>query len=255
MTPAKDARSRAELLWQDAQPPSRGPKPKLTLRQIADVAITIADTDGIEAVSMQRVAKELGYTPMSLYRYVPSKDDLVEIMFDIAAGQPPPYTGDPADWRAELEAWTEGIWELYWRHPWTAGVQVVAPPAGPNQLGWLEAVLGPLSRAGLADDELVSAALFLLGAVRQIAALAIGTVAARRAAGVTSAEAEADFEAGLREFVPPDRFPVLARLARSGGFNADGELSERDAAGGFDMRFGVRLVLDGIEAYVKSRTP
>lgn len=250
----RDPRSRAGLLWREARPPSRGPKPKLTLWQIAECAIAIADADGLDAVSMQRVASELGYTPMSLYRYVSSKDDLLDIMLDVASGQPPAYTGDPDDWRAEIEAWAERIWEMYWQHPWATAVEIVAAPNGPNQLEWFEAALRPLSRSGLPDEDLVSATLFLLGAVRQLASLAISIVTARKAAGVTATEAERGYEAELQEFITPDRFPVLTRLAESGIFGPSGEVGEQDAAVGIDMRFGVQRLLDGIEAYVEKRT-
>ena len=68
------------LSWGLDKKPKRGPKRELSLKQIVDTAIVIADKDGLSAVSMNRVAASFGFTTMSLYRYVPSKDDLVLLM-------------------------------------------------------------------------------------------------------------------------------------------------------------------------------
>ena len=66
-----------DFFWAPRPRPTRGPKPALTLGQIADAAIAVADAEGLAAVSMQRVAADLGYTKMSLYRYLPGKAELV----------------------------------------------------------------------------------------------------------------------------------------------------------------------------------
>lgn len=248
--PKDPMRTRIELLWGGAQRPSRGPKPKLTLGQIASTALGIADADGLEAVSMQRVAKELGYTAMSLYRYVPGKEQLVEVMMEVAAGLPPDFTGDPGDWRAELEAWVRGLWDLYLRHPWVLRVQISGPPIGPHQLAWFEAALRPLSRAGLDASDLVSATMFLLGAVRQLAGITLDMTRGVSDAGLTMPESEAGYESALRELIDADRFPVLAKLVGSGVFHPTGL---PDSGIGIDLEFGVQRVLDGIEAYVRSR--
>ena len=80
---------RLQLLWGLQERPRRGPKPGLSLERIVDAAIGLADAGGLAAVSMARVAAELGFTTMSLYRYVPTKDDLLELMVDAASGLPP----------------------------------------------------------------------------------------------------------------------------------------------------------------------
>ncbi|PXY22255.1 TetR/AcrR family transcriptional regulator [Prauserella muralis] len=253
MADANDPRARLELLellWRGGQRPSRGPKPKLTLDQIAQAAISLADAEGLDALSMQRVATELGYTTMSLYRYVSGKDQLVELMTDKAAGDPPPYTGDPADWRAELEAWVHALWELYLRHPWTLRAQLSTPPAGPHQLAWFEAALRPLTRAGLTGGDAISATLLLLAAVRQFAGFAVDMTAGRARAGLTTEESEAGYDAALREFVDPDRYPALTALIGDGVFQPTGL---PDSGIGLDLDFGVHRVLDGIESYVRAR--
>ena len=73
-----------DFFWAPRPRPTRGPKPALTLGQIADAAIAVADAEGLAAVSMQRVAADLGYTKMSLYRYLPGKAELVAAMIERA---------------------------------------------------------------------------------------------------------------------------------------------------------------------------
>ena len=89
-----------ELLWGRQPAPSRGPKPAITLTGIAEAAIRIGDAEGLDAVSMQRIAGELPVTKMALYRYVPGKTELLAVMSDLAMGAPPERPGLP--WREAL---------------------------------------------------------------------------------------------------------------------------------------------------------
>lgn len=77
-----------EVLWGPGPRPTRGPKPALSLERIARAGIEAADSDGLAAISMQRVAERLGFTKMSLYRYVPGKAELIALMTDTAIGAP-----------------------------------------------------------------------------------------------------------------------------------------------------------------------
>ena len=106
-----------ELLWGPRPQPTRGPKPALSIDRIAQAAIAVADAEGLAAVSMQRVAAELGVTKMALYRYVPGKADLIALMVD-AAGDPPPVLDSEADgWRAQLGHWARRLLAVFQRHP------------------------------------------------------------------------------------------------------------------------------------------
>lgn len=240
-------RQRVALLWGTTAGPSRGPRPTLSLDRIAETGVRIADAEGLEAVSMQRVARELGYSTMSLYRHVPGKEQLVEVMMDSCAGTPP-AADDDAGWRGEIEAWVRALWDTYRRHPWMLRVQIGAPPIGPGQLAWFEAALRPLSRAGLREENLVSVVVFLLGAVRQFAVMAADMTEARERGHVSATEAEADYEAALRDVVPADRFPLLAHLVHTGTFQATGL---PDSGMLDDLDFGVQRVLDGLESYIR----
>jgi AcrR family transcriptional regulator len=135
-----------ELLWGTVAPPTRGPKPALTLAKIVDTAVQIADTEGLAAVSMRRVAEELGFTTMSLYRYVSSKDDLLELMQDAAAAPPPGVDIDnmPDNWRDAAKWWASNNLMMFRRHPWFMDIPLSGPPMGPNQVRWMERLLRAL---------------------------------------------------------------------------------------------------------------
>ena len=102
-----------DFLWGEPARPTRGPKPSMSLTRIADAAIAIADAEGLAAVSMQRVAADLGFTKMSLYRYLPGKAELVALMVERALGEPPARTGQ--DWRDALADWARLLLDGY--HP------------------------------------------------------------------------------------------------------------------------------------------
>src|SRR4051812_44346794 len=105
-----------DFLWGARARPTRGPKPALSLEQIADAAIAVADADGLAAVSMQRVAADLGYTKMSLYRYLPGKAELVALMLERGLGEPPVLRA--TDWAAGLKQWAHLLLAGDLRPPW-----------------------------------------------------------------------------------------------------------------------------------------
>ena len=89
-----------ELLWGLREPPGRGPKPRLTVAKITRSAIELADTEGLTALSMRRVAERLGVSTMSLYTYVPGKAELIDLMLDTVYGETARPDDPPASWRA-----------------------------------------------------------------------------------------------------------------------------------------------------------
>src|SRR5690625_5196557 len=125
---------RIEMFWGARDRPQRGPKPRLTLDQIAWKAIEIADAEGLAAVTMQRLARELDVSTMALYRYVASKDDLVALMADVTAAGALKPDMEHGSWREQLAAWAYAALELYHRHPWSVSANIEGPPEGPNQL-------------------------------------------------------------------------------------------------------------------------
>src|SRR5512132_4295777 len=100
-----DPLSVSELLWRTEAGRAKAERPRLGVNTIVASAIAIADAEGLDALSMQRIASELGYTPMALYRHVPSKAHLLAAITDAAYGTPPVPTSRRRSWRAEVESW------------------------------------------------------------------------------------------------------------------------------------------------------
>src|ERR1700728_977916 len=92
-------------VWGLRERPGKGPKPGLSLEKIVAAAVHVGATDGLAAVSMGRVAAELGAGTMALYRYVGSKSELLNLMVDAAFGPPPPLPESAVGWRAALSHW------------------------------------------------------------------------------------------------------------------------------------------------------
>ncbi|MEU3063634.1 TetR/AcrR family transcriptional regulator [Streptomyces subrutilus] len=148
-----------EVIWSRPQRAGRGPRPAHSRDSIAAEAVRIADEEGIEAVSMRRVAAGIGAGTMSLYNYVPRKDDLYELMVDAVSGE---YALTPptGDWRADLLALARRTRELMHRHPWLPRLLSPLYGFGPNALRYLEHsldCLGPLEAPAGEKLELVAA--------------------------------------------------------------------------------------------------
>ncbi|MEU4744412.1 TetR/AcrR family transcriptional regulator C-terminal domain-containing protein [Actinosynnema sp. NPDC023658] len=231
-----DLTGRLELLWGERPGPRRGPKPALSLDRIARTGIAIADAEGLAAVSMQRVAADLGFTKMSLYRYVPGKAELVALMADLAIGAPPAEpTG--GDWCARLRAWASALLPGFLRHPWTLEATTGPRVVGPNELAWMESALAVLDGTGLRGAERMDVLAVLAGHVRSIA---------QQVATTPGDDMGTQFGALLAEVVRDrgDRYPAV-EAALAGSAEQGGE----DQA--FD--FGLDLILDGLRAKVASR--
>jgi AcrR family transcriptional regulator len=145
---AKPQGTRASI-WDLPEHGTRGPRPRHDRAAIAAIAVRIADAEGLEAVSMRRVASELGIAVMSLYNYVPAKDHLAQLMTDQLAGEYTyPVTPAP-DPRAAIADLARQAREIAGRHPWLAGLMQRPVPPGPNGLRYLDYFLGLLAGSGL----------------------------------------------------------------------------------------------------------
>lgn len=118
--------------WGLRERPTKGPRPGLTLERIVDAAVALAVREGLAAVSMGRVAKELGVATMSLYRYVAAKDELYVLMLDAAVGPPGPPPPADAGWREALTAWAEAYRQALQRNRWSLRIPVSGPPVTPT---------------------------------------------------------------------------------------------------------------------------
>ncbi|MFK4730225.1 TetR/AcrR family transcriptional regulator C-terminal domain-containing protein [Agromyces mediolanus] len=232
------------LAWGVAAHPQRGPKRELSIERIVDAAIEIADAEGLAAVSMSRVATALGFTTMSLYRYVTSKDDLVLLMQEGASLPVQPAESLARDWRAGVTAWVLGIRSTYREHPWLVDIPISGAPITPNSLHIVDWFLHEVRELPLSDGEKMSALLLLTAYVR-------ATSAQERdlgAAAVAQGEAGAGVFAALAELVTPERFPALSPLFAAGGYVPPADDAEEDAD--TDFAFGLERILDGLQYHL-----
>lgn len=230
------------LAWGVAADPQRGPKREMSVEKIVDAAVELADAEGIGAVSMAAVAARLGFTPMSLYRYVSAKDDLLLLMQEQATGVPP-------DSHLEIEGWRERLLDLYQeqvllylRHPWMLSLPITGSPITPNSSAWLDAALAALETTPLNAEERIAVALAVTGDARWCGIVQAGYTEQSRGTGLTPGEV-AVREATLYErVITAEEFPALRRAIEEDVF-----LSPSDP-----FRFGVERVLDGVAAYISA---
>ncbi|GAA1059633.1 TetR/AcrR family transcriptional regulator [Agromyces bracchium] len=233
------------LAWGVATNPQRGPKREMSIERIVDAAVEIADAEGLGAVSMSRVAQSLGYTTMSLYRYVTAKDDLLVLMQEQGIGLPPePEAGlDDADWRERLRGLGRAQVDVHRAHPWLLDIPIQGTPITPNNLAWMDAMLDALSAAPLDEDERVAIILLVTGQLRWQSTIERSYEVAAGAAGIDPQTIDDGRSAVLDAFVTAEEFPALRRAVDAGVFR-EGE---------DPFAFGLERVLDGVAEYIARR--
>jgi AcrR family transcriptional regulator len=231
------------LMWEfDLGRRSRGPKPKLSLDAIVDAAIALADAEGLDAVSMRRIGQELGVGAMSLYRYVPGKEELLDLMLErVNAPAEDEVLGD--DWRSAMEALGMGLWELYTTHTWLPLVDQTRPLLGPNALRGMDIALAALEDTGLTGQQQVAVISVIESFVVSAARNHNGASLAERATGVSHEEFWAAQEPVLSQAMQSGDYPYVAAL----------DMDAWDMAGEEFMRFGLGLLLDGMARLVDGR--
>jgi AcrR family transcriptional regulator len=242
-----ETRKSIAAAWGIRAQPRKGPKPVLTLDRIVEAAIRVADTEGLDAVSMGRVAAEAGTAPMSLYRHLTSKDELIDLMVDAAWG---PMSYSPAKAMAAGEGWRSALSRCAWelrnaarRHPWVVRVPVHSLPIMPNEVAWFDSALACLRDSGLSEARKASVVLLLSGYVRNLAMLESDVRAAMLASGQTPLEWMGGWAAMIRDVADRERFPALATFMDAGVFEVDDGPDD-------EFIFGLDRILDGIEALI-----
>jgi AcrR family transcriptional regulator len=229
---------------------------------VVAAAIRLADADGLEGVSMARVAEELGFTTMSLYRYVASKDELLQLMWNASAQGAESLELQGDNWRSRLRYWAVVQREMIDRHPWLTQMPMAAPPLAPNSLRFVELGLAALDGTGLAEDDKIRILGLLSSYTLSEARMAYDAARAIARAQAAAAEAQPaeakptdvqvpqwSFEALLRELVDERTYPRLHRLAWSAPTDGHPDGDERA-----EFLFGVDRILDGTQALI-DQTP
>jgi AcrR family transcriptional regulator len=198
-----------EVIWARPERTGRGPKPAFTRADIAAAAVRIADAEGLDAVSMRHVAAELGCGTMSLYNYVPRKEDLYELMID-AIGAEHEMFEPTGDWRADMLRNAEETRAIMRRHTWVPRLMPGVFAFGPNSLRYLEhclACLEPLDVPAGTKTELIA---LLNGVVTTYTANDIATVERTRSMPWTVEEENGVRMAYLGSQVATGAYPRLA---------------------------------------------
>jgi AcrR family transcriptional regulator len=212
----------------------------LNLDRIVRTAIELADANGLQAVSVRRITEHLGFTTMSLYRHVPGKEELMDLMRDAAIGEEARPDQQPGHWRKALEAWARRGWSLQKRHPWLAAMSGTRRVPGPKAVARYEAALQVMAGSGLEPAEVVAVVELIGGFVESAARQASETAETEQSTGVTDSEW---WEARSSLFEKLGGYPALESIWRSGGYERPLDPFE----------FGLERLLDGVERLVSSR--
>ena len=234
-----------ELLWEGRPEPTRGPKPALTLDQIVDTAVKIADAEGIDALSMRRLARELAVGTMTLYRYVPEKGVLTDLMLNRvwAPDTTREAAGSLGSWRDVLAADAHGSRRMHLEHPWLLQVNTTRPVLGPAAVEGMEIVMSGLTELPFTGQEkmmLISALdAYVTGSVRQ-------EIMYTQAAEASDIADEEFWNTTL---------PYLEKAMNSGVYPTMASMEEDTFDAGWEetFEFGLTRFLDGVEQDVASR--
>lgn len=232
------------LLWDPpATTPPRGPRPKIGLTDVITAGVAIADQEGLASLSMRKVASRLGVGAMSLYTYVPGRDELIELMVDRVHGE---LTLPAADlpWRASVEHQVKQRWQLYERHPWLLDFNMARMPVGPHVMDADEALYAAILRTGLQGAEVVSVTNMIIWQLLGAARSEIVEADETRRTG-TSAEAYWNSRMSFWEtYFDYDRYPSMVAIWSAGGF-------DDEEAHAFDRQLS--RLLDGLESRLGQR--
>ncbi|MEI7054817.1 TetR/AcrR family transcriptional regulator [Nocardioides sp. CCNWLW239] len=227
-------------LW--GKPPAgrRGPKPALSVAKIVEAAYVLADEHGLAAVSMARVADEVGCSPMALYRHVKNKEELLVLLSDRLCAELPTLAPE-LGWREGLAAWMRAQVDLARRKPWFLELPIAAALPGPNRLAWIDLAFYYLRDVALPAEEKLA----IVGILSQYT---LGEAKIEIEAALSEENNPfASFEQMLVTYADPERFPSLMASMATWRPAVPGERSESDDP----SAFGQSLLLAGIEAHIE----
>ena len=230
------------VVWMLPDRPARGPRPAHSRDEIAAAAIKIADADGLEALTMRRVASEVGCGTMTLYRYVPTKDHLLDLMIDVTAGEAALPDLPPGDWREGLRRVAEMQRDMLLRHPWLTSLQSGRPSFGPNSLRNLEWAADGLNGLGLDVDQILIMVTTLLAFVLGAAVRELAEQEAQRRSGLSTQQWQERMAPYVATLMASGRYPTFNKII------SDARLPHSDGGPDEGFALGLELVLDGLAA-------
>jgi AcrR family transcriptional regulator len=187
---------------------------------------------------MQRLAAKLDFTTMALYRYLPGKAELIDLMVDTALGPPPALTESKRSWRRALEEWARFMSAAFYKHPWALEATDRLRPTGPNELGWMEAAVRALCETGLNGADQLDVLQAIMGQVR----IEVQYSATFPDAGQHLSAKQ--WQAGISTLLEKHgaRYPSLKSC-----LNTSSSFAELQP----EIKLGLRCVLDGIDRLIE----
>lgn len=237
-------------IWMRPETPERsgpGRRPGFDRAAITRAAVELADSGGLDAVTMRRIAAELGTGAMSLYRYVSSRDDLIDLMIDAVVGEIDLPAHPTGNWRRDLSLVAEQIREVGLRHPWQIPLANRRPTLGPNSLRVLEFALSALDGYGLDIDAISSLVGMLDDYAHSAVHREIGWLDQARHTGMDIAQWMSGYVGPyVARIVESGRYPMFTRTIREARVP---HLTPEER-----FRYGLERVLDGIAAALPAET-
>jgi AcrR family transcriptional regulator len=230
----------APVIWARLSSQGRGPVRTLDYEAITAAAITLADTDGVDAVSMRKIAGRMDHSPMALYRHIGSKDDLTELMYDAVLGELDLAGMPSGSWRADVSRLAVEIRRLHHAHPWIAQFGH-RPTLGPNAQRLREVGLACVDGLGLSIDAMMDVLATVLQFTRGFVEQELGELEAQRRSGLDFAGYQRQTGPFISQLLQEGDLPYLKRL-----------IVEADDVPNPDVVFARRLamVLDGAAASI-----
>jgi len=202
----------------------------LDRQRVVRAAVDLADEQGIDALTMRRLAQALGVEAMSLYNHVSSKEDLLEGVADLVTSEFELPSFD-ADWKETLRQSASSAHEALLRHPWASSLIESRPSMGPARMRYVNAILGVLREAGFSLPQAAQA-------IMALDSHTYGFALQELSWAFDPADA-ATVAATFAQAIPRAEHPYLRELVELAA-KADGQLS-------LDFSFGLDLILDGLE--------
>jgi len=245
-TGAGDPARTLRLLWRDPSViPRHGPRQGLTVDQVVAAATALADVEGLDAVTMRRVAGQLGVAPMTLYTYVPGKAELLDLLLDAAYQRMPRTDTAGQPWRQRVTAIAAENRALFEAHPWAAAITTGRPPLGPGVIAKYDHELSAFDGLGLSDIQMEAALTHLLTFVQAWARAAADAQATRQDTAMDEEQWWAASGPLLQRVLDPGAYPLAIRVGTAAGTAHRAAYDPEHA-----YNFGLQMILAGLTALI-----
>ncbi|KQY57320.1 TetR/AcrR family transcriptional regulator [Nocardioides sp. Root140] len=236
------------LLWGEPTeaPRRKGPARSVTVPQVVDAALLLADEQGLAAVTMRAVAEKVGVSAMSVYTYVPGKPELLDLMVDTCYFRMTRKPWGRLGWRKRLVAVADANRELLSGHPWLTEVAALSrPPLGPGVMAKYEHELAAFDDTGLSEVDIDAGLAYLLGFVQSHCRSAHDAARSTTDTAMSDAEWWGANQAVLARVFDAEAYPRAVRIGSAAG-EAQGSAWAADHA----WKFGLARTLDGLAALI-----